>query len=689
MNYITKTLFVLILILNNAFAVVYSADLPVLTFTKEQKSALDNTAELLQKYHYSKLPLDKERSTAIFNNYLRNLDYYNTFFTAEDVARMAELSDKFSLFVKNAQLEPAFNIHQLYMERMYQYITFMQDKLNEGLENIDFTTDDTLQVDRSKSPRVNNYQDLKDLWLKLFKDEVLRLKIAKKDNQQITELLNKRYANRLKRLMQTKSEDVFSIYMNSITSVYDPHTGYLSPDMVDNFNINMSLSLKGIGATLTTDGEYTKIVSLVPASPAANSGQLFVNDRIIGVAQENADMIDVIGWRLDEVVGLIRGSKGSLVTLEVISSTNAAGDETSKLITLMRDDIKLEDQAASSHIFDIDDKKIGLIKIPSFYMDFESLYAGDKNYKSTTRDVRKILANFQKNQVDGVVIDLRNNGGGSLQEALELSSLFIGAKPVVLVRNSLGKIEVLLDDRQQKPLYRGSLTVLINRQSASASEIFAGAMQDYHRALIVGEQTYGKGTVQSIQNLSYGKLKLTVAKFYRVSGTSTQRRGVQPDIAFPAILDVNEIGESSLPFALEWDTVEQVVSFGNNHFANYIEQLQKNHQQRVDVNTEFAYIKKVRTFNSEMADRNIVSLNEQKRLQEYSVIEKRKLEIENSHRKARNEPLLVEITPEDDDALTEEPANAKPDLSKDAYLDESVKITLDYLTLLNAKLVGR
>ena len=349
---------------------------------------------------------------------------------------------------------------------------------------------------------------------------------------------------------------MFQAYINAFAQTYDPHTNYLSPDNAENFDINMSLSLEGIGAVLQTDNEYVKVVRLVPAGPAEKSKLIAPADKIVGVAQGDKEMVDVIGWRLDEVVKLIRGPKGSKVRLEVIPASNAPSDQTSKVVSIIREAVKLEEQAAQKSVLKLQhegrDYKLGVIKVPAFYLDFKAYRAQDPNYKSTTRDVKRLLGELKQEKVDGVVIDLRDNGGGSLQEATELTGLFIDQGPTVLVRNSDGRVDVLADE-EPGVFYDGPLAVLVDRLSASASEIFAGAMQDYHRALILGGQTFGKGTVQTIQPLNHGELKLTLAKFYRVSGQSTQHQGVLPDIAYPDIVDTKEIGESALPEAMPWD----------------------------------------------------------------------------------------------------------------------------------------
>jgi len=661
--------------------------LPNLMPTREQAIANLNMAELLQRYHYLKLPLNAERSAIILDNYLKYLDGERFIFTSEDIAGIEQLRSNLHTYILVGDLNPAFTIYSFYMTRHEQYLKFMQTQLSKGIANIDFSSDERLELKRDKAPYPADKNELTKLWHMLFKNEVLRLKVAKKSDKEITDVLSKRFANQLRILKQTKNSDVFNLYMNSIASAYDPHTGYLQPTNMDSFNIHMSLSLSGIGAQLKSDNGYTKIAALIAGGPAMKSGQLKAADRIIGVAQKDQVMVDVIGWRLDDVVELIRGEKGTELTLEVIPASNILGDETSKKVTLIRDEIKLEDQAASSKIITRDNHKIGIIKIPSFYIDFNGYHAGKENYKSTTRDVKKILNNFKEQNVNAVVIDLRDNGGGSLQEANELTSLFIGANPTVLVRSQNGQIDTLYTDSKDGAFYQGPLTVIINRSSASASEIFAAAMQDYHRALIVGAQTFGKGTVQSIQNITSGSVKLTTAKFYRVSGQSTQNKGVTPDIVFPDAIDASKFSESALPQAIDWDSIKPAVKVLRNPLAPYLADLNERFQIRANDNLEFAYIRQTKNLNAELSLDTSVSLNEAVRRAEYKVIEQKRLELANLKRQAHNlSPLnnLQELEKEEELEIEQEYNNpSKIDLSKDAYLTEGLNITLDYLNLSN------
>lgn len=649
--------------------------------TEEQVVASINVVELLRRHHYSKPPLDDKLSQQIYENYLKQLDATRSYFMASDIAQFDNWKDQFDDFLKAGDLQPGFAIYRTYLTRAEERLDFALKQIGQ-IDRIDFTLDESLETDREKAAWPKNKAELDELWRKRIKDEALRLKLTGKESKDIKDLLTRRYKNHLSRLKQTHGEDVFQAYINAFTTTYDPHTTYLSPDSAENFDINMSLSLEGIGAVLQNDNEYVKILRLIPAGPAEKSKQLAPADRIVGVAQADEEMVDVIGWRLDEVVKLIRGPKGSRVRLEIIPASNAPGNLSSKVITLTREAVKLEEQAAKKSIVNIEHDgskyKLGVIEVPAFYLDFKAQRAGDQNYKSTTRDVKRLITELEKEKVDGIVIDLRNNGGGSLKEATELTGLFIEKGPTVLVRNSDGRVNVLTDD-SQGVFYSGPLAVLVNRLSASASEIFAGAMQDYHRALVLGSQTFGKGTVQTIQPLNHGELKLTLAKFYRVSGQSTQHQGVIPDILYPDLMNSKEIGESALPAALPWDSIRPAVSGMKNPFTPYLKQLQTQHDERSETDPDFIYTRQMLELNKELMEQTTISLNEQKRKAEQKEIEDKQLALENTRRKAKGEKPLDKLEKEDEDNPPAEPE--KTDAQDDAYIKESAHILLDYLKL--------
>ena len=651
---------------------------------RDQVIASLNVVELLKRHHYNKPPLNDARSAKIFDSYIETLDPSRSYFTAGDVAEFEAWRNEFDDFLKNGNLEPGFAIYKVHLERLQNRLKFALSLLEKGVDSFDFSLDEELLVDRENAAWPEDVAALDDLWRKRVKDEVLRLKLAGKEPKAIEELLAKRYKNQLSRLEQTRGEDVFQTYINAFAQSYDPHTQYLSPDNAENFDINMSLSLEGIGAVLQSDNEHVKVVRLVPAGPAEKSKQIAPADKIIGVGQDNEEMVDVIGWRLDEVVKLIRGPKGSVVRLEVIPASNAPNDQSSKVVAITREAVKLEEQAAKKSVLHLEQDgrayKLGVIEIPAFYLDFKALRAGDKDYKSTTRDVKKLLTELEKENVDGVVIDLRNNGGGSLQEATELTGLFIDQGPTVLVRNSDGRVDVLADE-QRGAFYKGPLAVLVNRLSASASEIFAGAMQDYHRALIVGGQTFGKGTVQTVQPLNHGELKLTLAKFYRVSGQSTQHQGVIPDISYPAEVDTKEIGESALPEALPWDSIRAAINPEMNPFKPFLAELKARHDKRTGNNPDFVFTRDRLALSQELMHETTVSLNEEKRRTQQERIEKRQLALENALREAKGKEPLAKLEQDDETTPPMEEKKIKPE--DDAYLSESGRILLDYLGLQN------
>jgi carboxyl-terminal processing protease len=433
--------------------------------------------------------------------------------------------------------------------------------------------------------------------------------------------------------------------MNAFTGMWDPHTSYFSPRTSENFNINMSLSLEGIGAVLQSDNEYTKVVRLVPGGPASKQGQLQPADRIVSVAQGDEKPVNVIGWRLDEVVDLIRGPRNSTVTLEVIPA-NASDETITRTIAIKRDEVKLEEQSASKDVIELDRNgetyRIGVINIPTFYADFQAMQAGDPNYKSTTRDVRKLIEELKASGVDGVVMDLRNNGGGALHEANDLVGLFIDEGPTVQIRNANNDVQVL-EDEDPSVVYDGPLVVLVNRMSASASEIFAGAIQDYGRGLVVGSQTFGKGTVQAVRPLNHGQLKITQSKFYRVSGGSTQHKGVIPDIEIPSRIDKTRIGEDALDHALPWDQIEAVPHARYFDFTGVIDELRNRHEERFATNPEFKLLQKEIEFLNRQRQMDYVSLNVDERKNQHNQIEQTRLTIANARRELKGEEPFEDL----------------------------------------------
>lgn len=659
-------------------------DLEAMQPTREQMVASLNIVELLRRHHYNRIQLNDALSSDIFDIYMKQLDPQRSLFTQQNVDEFEYYRYRMDDLLLDGNLEIGFAMHAQQLQRADQRISFALELIENGLDQLDLNSEQQILVDRENADWPADEDELRTLWRKQLKDEVLRLTLAGRDLEAISEQLSTRYSSQRTRLYQTRGEDIFQNYINALAQAYDPHTQYMSPENAENFDINMSLSLEGIGAVLQSDNEYTRIVRLVPAGPAQKSQQLEPADRIIGVAQGDDDMVDIVGWRLDEVVKMIRGPKGSKVRLEVIPAANAPDDLSSREISLTREAVKLEDQAARSSILDWKDGdqeyRVGVIHVPGFYIDFKAYRRGDDDYRSTTRDVRRLLGELQEQGVDGVVLDLRNNGGGSLQEATELTGLFIDQGPTVLVRNSQGKVQVL-DDNNPGISYKGPLAVMVNRLSASASEIFAGAMQDYGRALVIGEPTFGKGTVQSIQPLNHGELKLTLAKFYRISGQSTQHRGVVPDILYPSLLDSREIGESSLPRALPWDTIAPVDYRADLQLAPFIRQLSERHAERVATDAEFNYTLARVELNKRMQEREYLPLNKTLRQEQQKGFEAEMLALENQRRKARGDQPLTEL--EERDPLRESihALNQDDDDEDDPFLAETGRILIDLLEL--------
>ena len=591
--------------------------------------------EILDNNHYRRLKLDDSLSSAILDDYLLNLDNNKSYFLASDVAGFEKYRTKIDDLTKSENVSPAYDIYAVFRTRFDERMNYVFQNLLK--KEFDYTTDEYYETDRSKGPWPKDEAELNDLWRKVIKSQALSLKLAGKKPEEINETIKTRYERLVKSITQFNSEDVFSMYLNTITSAYDPHTNYFSPKAADAFKTSMSLSLEGIGARLQTENDYTKVVEILHGGPAEKSDQIHANDRIIGVGQgDDGEMVDVIGWRVDEVVKLIKGPKGTKVRLQFLpAATGVVGPPVE--ITLVRDKIKLEDQQASKSMinYQVDGKnlKLGVITLPSFYMDFEAYQKHDPNYTSTTRDVKRLITELEKEDINGLVIDLRNNGGGSLEEAINLTGLFIKDGPVVQVKTSGNKIEVRSDE-DPSVTYNGPLVVLTNRFSASASEIFAGAIQDYHRGVVVGESTHGKGTVQTIVDLNrflsdttepVGELKLTFQKFYRVTGSSTQQKGVIPDVQLPTAYTSDEFGEGSYPNALPWDEIRGTL-FQRTPLVDdkVIAGLNKSYNVRFKTDpTLTQFVSDTEEFKKSLAETK-VSLNEETRKKEMEEAEKRK-----------------------------------------------------------------
>ena len=641
-----------------------------------EEDQLINT--ILSRYHYRKFKLNDSLSSVIFGRYIKALDNGKTYFYASDIKDFDQYKTLLDNDIRDGDLNPPYQIFNTFKKRVIERINYVDTLLNKGF---DFTKNEKFLIDRDSVLWPKTRKEMDELWRMKIKNDALNLLLAGKKWDGVKETLNKRYANFRRAISQYNSEDVFQLFMNSYTEAIDPHTNYLSPITSENFDIDMSRSLEGIGAQLQLEDEYTKVNEIIPGGPAYKSGLLKRNDKIIGVAQgKDGEMVDVIGWRLTDVVQLIRGPKGTIVRLNIIPADkgpNAIPHE----ITIVRDKVTLEEQSAKKSIIDINENnnfyKIGVITLPAFYIDFEARQKGDPNYKSTTRDVKKLIKELEEEKVDGIIMDLRNNGGGALDEAVNLTGLFIKDGPVVQVKSTDGKIDV---DSDTDPgiIYSGPLAVLVNRFSASASEIFTGAIQDYERGIIVGEQTYGKGSVQNLIDLNrligssknkFGRVKLTIAKYYRINGGSTQNKGVTPDIKLPSAIDAHDFGESSEPSALPWDQIRSTKYQVYSDLDKYIPGLRKMHEDRMDTSAEFDNVLEDIREYKESKNEKYVSLNEAVRKKEKEEEDNKRFERENERRKNKGLKLLEK---------GEKPTSKE---NTDPYLEETGHILADLIKL--------
>ncbi len=618
-----------------------------------------NIVAALQAQHFAPTALDDALSSTLLDAYLEDLDSGKNYFLASDIEEFEPYRFTLDDSLRQGNLEVAFYIFNQYRERVLSRFKKVVEILETNIDEFDFSKDESLLLDPDNLRWAQTPEELDDLWRRHIKAAMLNLKLAEETPEKIQELLVKRFTNRLHRSGQTNSEDVYQVYMNSFTRVYDPHTQYFSPRNSENFDINMSLSLEGIGAVLQLEDEYTKVVSLVPAGPADKAGQLQPDDRIVAVGQgDTGELADVIGWRLDEVVQLIRGKKGTQVRLAIIPE-EANYTTGTKVIHIIRNRVELKEQAAKSDIIEIEQHgqtfQLGVIDIPTFYVDFKGMQRGDHDFKSTTRDVKQLLADLVAQEVDGIVIDLRNNGGGSLQEARTLTGLFIDRGPAVQVRGKRNRVNILVD-QDGEVTFEGPLVVLVNRLSASASEIFAGAMQDYQRGLVIGSQTFGKGTVQTLLPLKQGQLKLTQAKFYRISGESTQHRGIIPDISYPSTYDPDHIGESTLDRPLPWDQIRPASYQVKKNLRPLLPELQSLHQARVSTDPEFNYSAAAFAYRKAERDDQTVNLNEAARLTEKQERDAFWVALENTKRLAQGLRAITSL----DDLDPEEATLAAP-----------------------------
>ncbi len=617
--------------------------------------------KLLTRAHYQKRRLDDNISSETFDRFLEKLDYYRLYFLESDVASFEEQRFSFDNYLGSGQVERAFEIFNLYQKRRAERLDYIFRRLEI---EFDYDTEEDIQIDRSEAPWATTTVELDDIWRKRLKHAALNLKIAGKEWPDIQKTLRKRYARAAKNLEQYQSEDVFQTLMNAFSESFDPHTNYFSPKNFDDFKIRMSQSLEGIGARLVNENEYTKVVEIVAGGPADKSKDLHPNDRITAVGQSvDGELVDVVGWRIDDVVQLIRGKKTTIVRLVVLRADDIEG-VAPDTVSLVRDRVKLEDQSVTSKVLELEHLgkmlKIGVVEIPTFYSDFDAIRRREPDYKSTTRDSRKAIEEFKKQNVDGIIIDLRRNGGGFLNEAVDLTGLFIDRGPVVQVKSTQGTLDVERD-RDPSIVWDGPLAVMIDRLSASASEIFAAAIQDYNRGIIVGSQSFGKGTVQRPVDLNrlmpdagskLGQVKMTIAKFYRINGKSTQHIGVMPHISLPSNLDPEEFGESTRENALLYDKIDALSYSKAGSLGAVVSRLDEQHKQRIANDDDF---------NELIAD--MQEFRESRKIKALSLNE----EVRRAERQKEKEKQEAEEKKEEDD--------------RDLLLDETAHIIGDYILL--------
>jgi carboxyl-terminal processing protease len=677
--------------------------IPQLAPLKQQAEAALLSAKVLGHYSYKNVALDDHLSSQIFDNYLKELDGEKVFFLQSDIDHFADARTRLDDAILDEDLNIPFAMYNLYQQRITERFNYARSLLKKGF---DFRKKESYQYTRKDAPWPKSMAELNDLWRKRVKNDWLRLKLAGKDKKSIVATLDKRYAKTLDSLSKVNSEDIFQSFMNAYTMAIDPHTNYFGVRASEEFDISMRLSLVGIGAELNSKDEYTTIKELLAGGPAALSGKLKAGDRIVGVGQgENGPITDIMGWRIDDAVALIRGTEDSVVRLDVLPA-EAGADGKHEVISLVRKKITLEKQAAKKSIIEVKDggviRHIGVISLPEFYQDFAARQNGDKNFKSATRDVSRLLTELKKAHVDGVLVDLRNNGGGSLDEAIELTGLFVGKGPVVQQRDSNGNITVD-SDTDTAPAWNGPLGVLINRGSASASEIFAAAIQDYGRGVLIGETSFGKGTVQTVADLDqiaknnkpeFGEVKMTIAQFFRINGGTTQLRGVTPDIKLPSMNDAKNFGESSFDNALPWSQIKAADYRPEGNLATIVPMLTTSHDKRVSNDQDFKYLQEDIAELNKIRQTNLISLNEADRRKERDARELR----EKSRDKSRGDNQSHKASAEagshafQDDGMLSSERDPSADLAienanknaKDILLNEAAHVVSDEAGLLKA-----
>jgi carboxyl-terminal processing protease len=670
------------------------------TSTEAQAAAL--SARFLTRFQYDAKPLDNAMSQKIFKAYFKALDGNKLYFTKKDIDHFSSLRDGLDNAIWDQNLSGPFAIFNLYIQRATQHLNYARSLLKKGF---DFSKQESYDYDRDKAQWAPNEKALDALWRKRVKNDWLRLKLAGKDDATIRKVLDKRYKGYIDRIDQLDSQDAFQTFLNAYAETTDPHTDYFGPRAAKNFDIAMKLSLEGIGAVLQANDEYTMVREVVPGGPASKSGKIHVGDRIVGVGQgAKGPITDVIGWRLDDVVDKIRGKKNTTLRLEIIPGKTGL-DGKHKIITLVRKKVTIAEQAAKKKVIQVTSKngkvtrRIGVIELPSFYEDFAARSAGDPNYKSATRDVAKLIGQLKKEKVDGIIVDLRNNGGGSLSEAVSMTGLFINTGPVVQVRSSNGSVDEQ-DDTTKGMSWSGPLAVLVNRGTASASEIFAAAIQDYGRGLIIGEPTFGKGTVQNLVNLDrfsqseknpqYGELKMTIAKFFRITGGATQLRGVTPDIAFPKNGDEKLFGESTYDNALPWTHIQPAQYKPVANLKMLVPMLEQRHLKRIADSAGWKLMMDEMHTYEKNRNKTTVSLNYAKRLAERKHVEAVQKAFRKRHQKINGDKTDTEevtlddgLTPGERSITAQIKQQKEADKATDEMLDEAAHIVSDEVGLIH------
>ncbi|MEE4186702.1 MAG: carboxy terminal-processing peptidase [Gammaproteobacteria bacterium] len=613
-----------------------------------------------ERAHYARIRVDNDFSEALLDNYLEGLDNNRSFFLKEDVEALERYRFSLDNSLRSGDMAPVFEIFGVYRERARENLNYAVELL---ATEPDLALDESYEFDRSEAEWPATEKEMRELWRKRVKNDWLSLILADPDKStdEIQETLEKRYLRFIKRVNELDSDEVFEGFMNSFARTLDPHSSYMSPRQSEEYRIQMSLSYQGIGASLQLDDDMVTVLNVIPGGPAAIDGRLKASDHIVAVAQGDEEFVDVIGWTLDDVVQLIRGPANTQVRLQIRPGDSMPG-ESEYVLDLTRNKIKLEEQAAQSEVMEVgrgdDQYKIGVISVPSFYQDFDARSRGEADYVSTTRDVERLIGELEAEGIKGLVLDLRGNGGGHLSEATALSGLFIDNGPIVQLRNTTGKIEIL-EDPIPAQAYDGPLVVLVDRFSASASEIFAAAIQDYNRGIVIGQQTFGKGTVQNLYVLDQyaprsqydglGQLTLTIGKYYRVTGGSTQNRGVMPDIELPSMVDAGQIGENTKPRALPWDQIDPTRFRADRRFDEQLPLLNRDQIQRSSADPDFQFLLDDIETAEELRQQKSVSLNLAVRKAEQEARRQARLERENSRREARGLEQLDSLDSANDD----------------------------------------